>query len=85
MNYGLNWSTILNSNKAIIGSYEVEIGKGSNVLDHAIFSNITSTATGCIVYYIVTLTHDCEVGDFVELSPGVTVSGSCKVGSFSQM
>jgi sugar O-acyltransferase (sialic acid O-acetyltransferase NeuD family) len=73
------------SNKAIIGSYDVKIGKGCNILDHAIFSNGSSIGEGCIVYYNVTLTHDCEVGHFVELSPGVTLLGSCKIGSFSQI
>lgn len=73
------------SNKAIIGSYEVRIGNGSNILDNAIFSNSSSIGDGCIVYYNVTLTHDCEVGNFVELSPGVTLLGSCKIGSFSQI
>jgi sugar O-acyltransferase (sialic acid O-acetyltransferase NeuD family) len=73
------------SNKAIIGSYNVKIENGCNVLDHAIFSNNVSIGKGCVVYYNVTLTHDCEVGDFVELSPGVTLLGSCKIGSFSQI
>lgn len=73
------------SNKAIIGSYEVKIGNGCNILDNAIFSNSASVGKGCIIYYNVTLTHDCEVGDFVELSPGATLLGSCKIGSFSQI
>lgn len=73
------------SNKAIIGSYEVKIGNGCNVLDNAIFSNSCSVGKGCIIYYNVILTHDCEVEDFVELSPGVTLLGSCKIGSFSQI
>lgn len=73
------------SNKAIIGSYEVIIGNGCNILDNAIFSNTVSIGKGCLIYYNVTVTHDCEVGDFVELSPGVTLLGSCKIGSFSQI
>ncbi|MFL9835659.1 acetyltransferase [Chryseobacterium terrae] len=73
------------SSKAIIGSYDVEIGRGTNILDNAILSNSTSIGEGCIVYYNVTITHDCEVGNFVELSPGVILLGACKVGSFSQI
>ncbi|MDD5151331.1 MAG: acetyltransferase [Flavobacterium sp.] len=73
------------SNKAIIGSYEVKIGNGCNVLDNAIFSNSASVGKGCIIYYNVTITHDCEIGDFVELSPGATLLGSCKIGSFSKI
>lgn len=73
------------SNKAIIGSYDVKIENGCNVLDHAIFSNSVRVGRGCIVYYNVTITHDCEIGNYVELSPGVTLLGSCKIGSFSQI
>lgn len=73
------------STKAIIGSYDVKIGKGCNILANAIFSNSVSIGRGCLVYYNVTLTHDCEVADFVELSPGVTLLGSCKIGSFSHI
>lgn len=73
------------SSKATIGSYDVFIGDGSNVLDYAIFSNSSSIGKGCIVYYNVIITHDCEVGDFVELSPGATLLGGCKIGSFSQI
>lgn len=73
------------SNKAIIGSYEVKIGNGCNILDNAIVSNSATVGKGCIIYYNVTLSHDCEVGDFVELSPGATLLGSCKIGSFSQI
>ncbi|MCW3170515.1 acetyltransferase [Chryseobacterium sp. 09-1422] len=73
------------SAKAILGSYDVKIGDGSNILDSAVFSNSTSVGTGCIVYYNVTITHDCVVGDFVELSPGVTLLGGCHIGAFTQI
>lgn len=73
------------SNKATIGSYEVKIGDGCNILNNAIFSNNVSVGKGCIVYYNVILTHDCKVKDFVALSPGATLLGSCTIGSFSQI
>jgi sugar O-acyltransferase (sialic acid O-acetyltransferase NeuD family) len=71
--------------KASIGSFDVFIGDGCNVLDQAIFSNSTSVGKGCIVYYNVIISHDCEVGDFVELSPGAALLGGCKIGSFSHV
>ncbi|PDS24654.1 hexapeptide transferase [Flavobacterium branchiophilum] len=73
------------SNASEIGSFDVEIGKGTNVLSHAIFSNSVRLGIGCLVYYRTTITHDCVVGDFVEMSPGVTLLGRCKVGSYSQI
>jgi len=70
---------------AQIGSYDVIIGKGSNVLSQAVFSNSSQIGIGCIIYYNVVITHDCVVDDFVEIAPNVVLLGRCKVGSFSQI
>lgn len=70
---------------AQIGSYDVKIGEGTNVLVNSIFSNSVTLGKGCIVYYNVLITHDCVIGDFVELSPGVTLLGHVQVGSFTQI
>jgi sugar O-acyltransferase (sialic acid O-acetyltransferase NeuD family) len=70
---------------AQIGSYDVNIGNGSNVLSQAIMSNSSCIGIGCIVYYNVVITHDCVVENFVELSPNVSLLGRCKIGSFSQI
>lgn len=73
------------SPKASIGSFDIEIGCGSNILSGAIFSNSTKLGKGCIVYYNAIITHDCKTGDFVEISPNVTLLGGCEVGSYSQI
>lgn len=70
---------------ATIGSYDVQIGIGTNVLSGAVFSNSTTIGVGCIVYFNSIITHDCEIGDFVELSPSVTVLGRCEIGSYTQI
>lgn len=70
---------------AIIGNYDVKIGIGSNVLSGAVFSNSNSIGKGCIIYYNSIITHDCEIGDFVEISPSVTLLGRCKIGSYTQI
>lgn len=70
---------------ASIGSFDVEIGMGSNVLLGAIISNSVKIGKGCIVYYNSVITHDCTIGDFVELSPGATILGRSNIGSYSQI
>ena len=70
---------------AIIGSFDVQIGIGSNILSGSIFSNSTEIGIGCIVYYNSIITHDCKIGDFVEISPAVTLLGRCEIGSYSQI
>lgn len=73
------------SPNATIGTFEVKIGYGSNVLSNAVLSNDIKLGNGCIVYYNSIITHDCILGDFVEISPSVTLLGRCKIGSYSQI
>nr|WP_315223138.1 acetyltransferase [uncultured Flavobacterium sp.] len=80
---GLFTSTI--SPMAVIGSYDVKINSGSNILSGTVFSNSVTIGKGCIIYYNSIITHDCVIGDFVEISPSVTLLGRCLIGSFSQI
>ena len=70
---------------ALMSSFDVTIGKGTNILMNAVFSNSVTLGKGCLVYYNAIITHDCEIGDFVEISPNVTLLGRCKIGSFTQI
>lgn len=70
---------------AQIGSFDVTIGIGSNVLSQSILSNSTRIGIGCIVYYNVVITHDCIVEDFVELAPNVILLGRSRIGKFTQI
>lgn len=70
---------------AKLGSYDVEIGIGCNILSNAILSNSVQIGMGCIVYYNVIIAHDCVVNEFVELSPNVTLLGNVTIGSFTQI
>lgn len=73
------------SSLAVLGSQNVKIGQGSNILPNAILSNDVELGIGCIVYYNVVITHDCKVEDFVELSPNAILLGNVKVGAFSHI
>jgi sugar O-acyltransferase (sialic acid O-acetyltransferase NeuD family) len=70
---------------ASIGSFDVHIGYGTNVLSGAVFSNNTKIGMGSIVYYNSIITHDCVIGDFVEISPSVTILGRSEIGSYAQV
>jgi len=73
------------SSKALIGSYDVKIGKGSNILSGSTFSNSTKIGIGCIIYYNSVITHDCIIGNFVEISPSVNVLGRVTIGDYSRV
>ncbi|WP_316632862.1 acetyltransferase [uncultured Flavobacterium sp.] len=80
---GLFTSTI--SPLANIGSYDIEIGEGTNILSGASVSNSSKIGMGCIIYYNSIVTHDSKIGDFVEISPSATLLGRCIVGSYSKI
>ena len=80
---GIYVSTI--SNQTSIGSYEVSIGEGCNILPGVKISNNVQIEKGCILYYNVVVTHDVRVGKFVEISPGSTLLGSSTIGDFSNI
>jgi sugar O-acyltransferase (sialic acid O-acetyltransferase NeuD family) len=72
-------------NQSYIGSYDVSIGVGANILSGVTISNGVKIGIGVILYYNTIITHDCVIGDFVEISPGVTILGKCKVGNYCQI
>lgn len=80
---GVFTSTI--SPGSIIGTYNLEIGVGCNILPGAIISNGASIGKGCIIYYNAMVTHDCIIGEFVELSPGATILGRAEIGRMTQI
>ncbi len=67
--------------KADIGSYNVNIGCGANILDGSKISNNVEIGIGSILYYNSIVTHDCVIGDFVEVSPSATILGNCFIGN----
>ena len=80
---GVFTSTI--SPKALIGTYEIAILQGCNILSGVTISNTNEVGKGCLIYYDSVITHDCIIGNFVEISPKVAVLGRCQIGSFSHL
>lgn len=70
---------------AILGSYNVIIGEGVNILSGTTFSNSVCIGRGCLIYYNSIVTHDCTISDFVEISPNVILLGRCSIASFTQI
>lgn len=68
-----------------VGSYDVQIGEGTNVLSGVIVSNSVSIGFANIIYYNTIITHDVKTGDYVEISPGAKLLGRCSVGDFSSI
>lgn len=81
IDFGGSLTSVISS-KAHIGSFDVRIGAGTNIFDGAVFSNCTETGIGCIVYYNAVITHNCKLGNFVQVSPGVSILGSVLIDDY---
>lgn len=68
-----------------IGSEDIHIGKGCNILSGSKISNSVRIGKGSIIYYNAVITHDCEIGEFVEISPSVNILGRVTIGNFTQI
>jgi sugar O-acyltransferase (sialic acid O-acetyltransferase NeuD family) len=73
------------SPNASIGSFDVKLGMGVNILPGVKISNSVVIGSGSLVYYNSIIAHDCLIGNFVEISPGATILGRCTIGSFTQI
>lgn len=73
------------SEKANIGSYDVEIGNGANILDGVNISNSVRIGKSSMLYYNSIITHDCKIGDYAEISPGATILGKVQIGDYVQI
>lgn len=73
------------SSNTDIGSFEVTINEGCNILSGAIISNSVDLGKANIIYYNSIITHDVKTGNYVEISPGVKLLGRCRIGDFSRI
>jgi sugar O-acyltransferase (sialic acid O-acetyltransferase NeuD family) len=61
------------------------IGPGSIVMAGVVVSNGCRIGTGALLGTRASLDHDCAVGDFTSLAPGVTTGGHVDVGDRSAL
>ncbi|TQD33809.1 NeuD/PglB/VioB family sugar acetyltransferase [Haloflavibacter putidus] len=69
---------------ANVGSY-TNIKEGCNILAGAHISNGVTIGRGALIYYNVIITHDVQIGDFAELSPGCKILGRVQIGNQVQV
>lgn len=66
---------------AHIGEIENEIGNAVCIMTGSILTSGIKIKNGVLINLNCTIGHDCEIGEFSELSPGVHISGHCKIGA----
>lgn len=73
------------SKNAEIGSFNINIGEGCNILAGVKVSNDVSIGQGTIIYYNSIITHDVVIGNYCELSPDVKLLGRCEIKNFTKI
>ena len=64
---------------AIVSHYS-KIGNGVIIMPGAVVNSSTKISLGCILNTSSSLDHDCNVGKFTHICPGVTIAGNVKIG-----
>lgn len=73
------------SHSSSVLSPSVKIGKGTVVMPNACINAATIIGAHCIINTAATVDHDCEVSDFVHISPNVAVAGNVRIGQGSHI
>ena len=61
-------------------SDDVELGEGTFIAAGVVINPGTKIGKNAIINTSSSIDHDCIIGDFVHIAPGVTLSGGVKVG-----
>ncbi|MHA4808299.1 acetyltransferase [Flavitalea flava] len=66
---------------ARIGSFEVILEEGLNIMTGAVITQNIIIGKGTLIHINTTIHHDCRIGNFCELSPGCHILGKVKIGN----
>lgn len=75
--------TTVVSKNARIGSFEIELGMGLNIMSGVQISSRICIGDGCLINRNVNIHHDVVLGQFCEIGPNAVLLGGCQVGEKS--
>lgn len=84
LNFGGEFSSTI-SPYARISNFETSVQNGCNILPGAIISSNVQIKKGTIVYFNSIITHDSSIGEFVQISPGVSILGRVSIGDLTMV
>lgn len=65
-----------------VGNFEVQLGRGLNLMTGAFVGNNVIIGEGTLLNANSTVHHDSVIGSYCEISPGAHVTGRCRIGDF---
>lgn len=60
--------------------FQVQVGEGSCFAPHSMATTRVRIGRHCIVNIKASVSHDCVLGDFVNVNPGATICGNVTIG-----
>jgi len=70
---------------ARIGTFNVNLGEGLNVMTAAVITQDVVIERGTLVHIHVTIHHDSRIGQFCELSPACNILGNVTIGDMTSI
>ena len=75
---GFHFTTICHPGAIV--SEDVSLEEGVQVMAGVVIQPGVSTGTQTIINSSASIDHDCRIGEFCHIAPGVTVCGDCVIG-----
>jgi len=69
------------SDTAIIGTHNVSLGWGLNIMHQVFISNNVTIGNGTLINRLAGIHHDVIIGDFCDIGPNVNVLGGVRLGN----
>jgi sugar O-acyltransferase (sialic acid O-acetyltransferase NeuD family) len=66
---------------AVVGNVQVSIGVGCNIMANCFISSNTRIGIATLINAAANIHHDCTIGDFCDIGPGVLLLGNSHVGN----
>jgi sugar O-acyltransferase (sialic acid O-acetyltransferase NeuD family) len=75
---GFEFPTIISPNSIV--NEDIQIGEGTVIMDGVVINSGTIIANYSIVNTNSSIDHDCKIGSYTHIAPGVTLSGEVTIG-----
>lgn len=68
------------SSKLYLGTYNLHLGKGLNIMSGVKISSDVSIGDGCLINRNVNVHHGVRIGEFCEIAPNAVLLGNVEIG-----
>jgi sugar O-acyltransferase (sialic acid O-acetyltransferase NeuD family) len=73
------------STRASIGTYQVSLGAGLNIMPGAVITEDITIGQGTLIHVQASVHHDCNIGAYCEILPGSHVLGKAIIGNYTSV